>query len=100
MFWRQNTAFDLDYFQADVLTLLPLVLTVMLIAQDPRSRVAHATGLLSGLFYVGLPIYYRTNLVELHHVATDFIYSVLVGGVLILLGVGVTVSRVVTHEAQ
>ncbi|WP_152418258.1 hypothetical protein [Natrinema limicola] len=93
MFWRQSEAFRQEYLLADVLTLLPLLLTVMLIAQNPKSRVSQAVGLLSGIFYILLPFYYRTNIIIQHHVATDIIYSILVGGVLFLVGVGFAVSR-------
>ncbi|MGM0590108.1 MAG: hypothetical protein ACQETI_00525 [Halobacteriota archaeon] len=93
-FWRQDAAFEWDYLQADVVTLLPLVLTGILLIRNPKSRVAQVVGLLSGGFYIWLPFFYQSSVVRLHHVSTEFIYSVLVGGVLILGGVVVAVSRV------
>lgn len=99
-FWRQNAAFELDYLRADVLTLLPLLLTGVLFARNPKSRVSQAVGVLSGIFYIVLPFYYRTNVVRLHHIHTDIIYSVLVGGVIILVGVGFAVSRASAHGTE
>ncbi|MDX5989657.1 hypothetical protein E6P09_19230 (plasmid) [Haloferax mediterranei ATCC 33500] len=99
-FWRQNVAFELDYLEANVLTLLPLLLTGVLFAWNPKSRVSQVVGVLSGLFYISLPFYYRMNIVRLHHVPTDIIYSVLVGGVLILVGVGFAVLTDSVHKAQ
>lgn len=99
-FWRQDVAFELDYLQADVLTLFPLVLTAVLLARNPKSRVAQVVGLLSGMFYIALPFYYRTNMVALHHMPADIIYSVMVGGILILAGIGFTLSRVSAREIQ
>ncbi|WP_089872892.1 hypothetical protein [Halogranum rubrum] len=99
-FWRQNVAFELDYLEADVLTLLPLLLTGALFAWNPKSRVSQIVGVLTGIFYISLPFYYRMNIVRLHHVPTDIIYSVLVGGVLILVGVGFAVLIDSARETQ
>lgn len=100
MFWRQSEVFRREYLLADVLILLPFLLTITLMAQKPRSRVSQAVGLLSGIFYIVLPFYYRTNVVRLHHVPTDIIYSVVVGGVLFLVGVGFAVSRASAHGTE